>query len=111
MDTFSIRPGDKFQVGEEDKAPLREVLPYWQERSLRDAWKARLPEEVRAAALNGVIANENYSMSGPGHLVPDYQKLLRLGLRGIKEEIEVYGARKGDPRKRNGISPGGLDCL
>lgn len=100
MDTLATRPGDKFQIGEEDQALLREVLPYWQERSLRDFCKARLPEEARAAALNGVIANENYSMSGPGHLVPDYPKLLRLGLKGIKEEIGAYETQaRGDLRK------------
>lgn len=93
MDTFATRPGDKFQISEEDKALLREALPYWEKRSLRYAWQARLPEETLAAAANGVIANENYSMSGPGHLVPDYNKLLRLGLKGIKEEIENYKAQ------------------
>jgi formate C-acetyltransferase len=90
MDTFATRPGDKFQISEEDKALLKEALPYWQGQSLRDVWKERLPEEVRAAASNGVIANENYSMSGPGHLVPDYPKLLRLGIKGIREEIENH---------------------
>ncbi len=93
MDTFATRPGDKFQISEEDKALLRETLPYWEKRSLRDHWRACLPEETLAAAANGVIANENYSMSGPGHLVPDYPKLLRLGLKGIKEEIENYKAQ------------------
>jgi formate C-acetyltransferase len=102
MDTFATRPGDKFQIGEEDKALLRETLPYWEKRSLRDAWRACLPGETLAAAANGVIANENYSMSGPGHLVPDYEKLLRRGLKGIREEIEEYRARLAghDPKEK-----------
>lgn len=100
MDTFATRPGDKFQISEEDKAFLREALPYWEKRSLRDAWRARLPVETLAAAANGVIANENYSMSGPGHLVPDYKKLLNLGLKGIKEQIENYKVKRaGDEQK------------
>ena len=93
MHTFATRPGDRFQISEEDQAILRRVLPYWDQRSLRDRWRARLPQEARAAAAHGVIANENYSMSGPGHLVPDYEKLLRLGLKGLKEEIQFYKAR------------------
>lgn len=93
MDTFASRSGDKFQIGDEDKSLLREVLPYWEGRSLRDNWRARVPSEALAATTNGVIANENYTMSGPGHLVPDYQKLLRLGLKGIKEEIEHHAAQ------------------
>jgi pyruvate formate-lyase/glycerol dehydratase family glycyl radical enzyme len=95
MDTFSTRPGDKFQISEEDKALLRKTLPYWEKRSLRDIWHARLPEATVGAAANGVIANENYSMSGPGHLVPDYKKLLHLGLKGIREEIQNYMAQPG----------------
>ena len=100
MDTFTTRPGDKFQISDEDKALLREVLPYWEGRSLRDAWRARVPSEAMAAMVNGVITNENYTMSGPGHLVPDYQKLLRLGLKGIKEEIEYYMARLGNDNQK-----------
>jgi len=95
MDTFASRPGDKFQINDEDKSLLREVLPYWEGRSLRDNWRARVPAEALAATTNGVIANENYTMSGPGHLVPDYPKLLRLGLKGIKEEIEYHAAQLG----------------
>jgi formate C-acetyltransferase len=38
-------------------------------------------------------------MSGPGHLVPDYEKLLRLGLKGIKNEVARFQGRvpSGDP--------------
>jgi len=100
MDTFSTRPGDKFRISDQDEALLREVLPYWEGRSLRDTWRASVPSEAMAAMVNGVIANENYTMSGPGHLVPDYQKLLRLGLKGIKEEIEYYAAQLGNDNQR-----------
>lgn len=87
VDTFATRPGDRFHIDEADRALLREVLPYWQGRSLRDRWVASLPGETLSAMTSGVVANENYTMSGPGHLVPDYEKLLHLGLKGIKEEI------------------------
>lgn len=103
MDTFASRPGDKFKISEDDKARLREILPYWEKRSLRDVWRARLPKETLAAAAHGVIANENYSMSGPGHLVPDYKKLLRVGLRGIKKEIEGYRAGLKDDRQNGKV--------
>lgn len=93
MGTFATRPGDKFQISDNDRSLLSEVLPYWKGRSLRDNWRARVPSEALAAVSNGVMANENYTMSGPGHLVPDYEKLLRLGLKGIKEEIKDRLAR------------------
>lgn len=90
MDTFASRTGDKFRISDEDKTILREVLPYWEGRSLRDSWRACVPPEALTAMASGLIANENYTMSGPGHLIPDYQKLLRLGLKGIKREIKHY---------------------
>jgi pyruvate formate-lyase/glycerol dehydratase family glycyl radical enzyme len=93
MDTFATRPGDRFLIGEGDKALLGKTLPYWKGRSLRDRWLAALPEETLSAMACGVVANENYTMSGPGHLVPDYEKLLRLGLSGIKEEIARYATQ------------------
>lgn len=103
LDTLSTRPGDRFHISEEDKARLREALPYWDGRSLRDRWLAILPAETLAAMRCGVVANENYTMSGPGHLVPDYPKLLRLGFRGIRREIDERTSRvsPGDPDRKN----------
>ena len=38
----------------------------------------------------------NTLICSPGHMSPDYERLLRLGLRGILAQIEATAARKGD---------------
>ena len=86
MDTFPTRQGDRFRITEEQKRTLREVLPYWKGICLRDKVRGGLPRFLKEKLAQGVIANENFTMSGPGHLIPDYETVLRLGLSGIGEE-------------------------
>ena len=40
MDAFPTRKGDRFKITEEQKQTLREILPYWKGKCLREwfAW-------------------------------------------------------------------------
>jgi pyruvate-formate lyase len=86
MDTFPTRKGDRFQITPEQKQTLREVLPYWQGKSLRDKIKGALPDFLKEMLEFGIFANENFTMSGPGHLVPDHERILKLGLARIRDD-------------------------
>ncbi len=86
MDDFMTRQGDRFQITEEQKQKLRETLPYWRGKTLRDKIRGTLPPQLKEILGYGVFANENFTMSGPGHVIPDYEKWLRRGLRSIREE-------------------------
>jgi formate C-acetyltransferase len=86
MDTFPIRQGDRFQITEDQKNTLRKVLPYWKGRCLRDKIKGALPEFLKEKLSYGVFGNENFTMSGPGHLVPDHERILASGLAAIGSE-------------------------
>jgi len=85
MDTFPTRKGDRFHITEEQKQTLREILPYWKGKCLRDKIKGALPEKLKEILAYGIFANENFTMSGPGHMVPDYESVLQQGLKKIKE--------------------------
>ncbi|MBW1994259.1 MAG: glycyl radical protein [Deltaproteobacteria bacterium] len=85
MDTFPTRKGDRFKITEEQKQTLRQVLPYWKGKCLRDKVKGALPARLKELLAYGVFTNENFTMSGPGHMVPDYEFVLQNGLRKIKE--------------------------
>jgi formate C-acetyltransferase len=85
MDTFTTRQGDRFKITEEQKLTLRDVLPFWKGKSLRDKILGALPAELREILSYGVFANENFTMSGPGHMVPNHKMLLQTGLGGIKK--------------------------
>lgn len=86
MDTFPAREGDQFHITEEQKQTLREVLPYWKGTCLRDKVKGYLSPSLTEVLGHGVFGNENYTMSSPGHIVPDYETVLQRGLIGMREE-------------------------
>jgi formate C-acetyltransferase len=86
MDTFPTRQGDQFLITEEQKRALRDVLPYWKEKCLRDKIKSCLSPSLKEVLGHGVFGNENYTMSSPGHIVPDYETVLQRGLISIGKE-------------------------
>jgi len=85
--TWPTRPGDKFRITDEEIKMLREVLEYWRGKTVMDRVLTLLPEECRRAMKYGVFSIYNYITSGHGHFIPNYEKVLRLGLNGIKMEI------------------------
>jgi len=91
LDIFDKREVDRFRIREEDKENLRKILTYWIGRTLEDRVFAVLPEEMKNVSVEGasVIAFRSRSKSGLGHASPDYEKVLRLGLKGIKNKIRA----------------------
>lgn len=88
LDEFEKRPGDRFYVTEDQKQELREICAYWQGKTLKDHGLAMLPEEARASYDNGVIRAEGNLTSGDGHIAVNFQKVLDIGILGIKKEVE-----------------------
>ncbi len=89
MDTFQTRPGDRFRITEAQKKTLRKILPYWQGKCLRDQINGALPEFLKKGLSFGIFGNENYIMSGPGHLVPDHERILSQGLSRIRKDCDA----------------------
>lgn len=89
MDIMHTREWDPFApLTEIEKAKLREFVPYWQGKSMYDKWRAMIPDEKMK--LNNIIQaggafcgnNQNY-----GHISIDYEKVLKLGFKGIKKQV------------------------
>ena len=100
MDTFPTRKGDRFDITAEQKQTLREILPYWKGKCLRDKIRGTLPPKLKEILEYGVFANENFTMSGPGHMVPDYEFVLQHGLKNIKATCSG---------RMDGLAPDDLD--
>ena len=86
MDDFMTRKGDRFHISETQKKTLRSLVPFWEGRCLRDRALARLSGQLKEIHSFGVFGNENYTMSGPGHIAADYKGLLAKGYRAIADE-------------------------
>lgn len=90
---FNTRDGDNFYLPEQHKEELLEIIQYWKGKTLKDKCMAIMPEEVKIASEIKVIHGEGNMTSGDGHIVPDFEKALRLGLSGIIKEAEERLAR------------------
>jgi pyruvate formate-lyase/glycerol dehydratase family glycyl radical enzyme len=85
MDTFPTRKGDRFEITEEQKETLKQKLPYWKGKDLRSKVRGILPSFLKDVLRVGVFTNENFTMSGPGHLIPDYDLVLQKGLTSVQD--------------------------
>ncbi|MFA6074879.1 MAG: glycyl radical protein [Negativicutes bacterium] len=90
---FNQRQGDNFFLPEEYKQELLDICQYWRGKTLKDKCTAAMPESIRAASGVKAVHGEGNMTSGDGHIVPDFEKILRLGIGGIIKitEAELAG--------------------
>lgn len=91
MDGFDKRPQDPYVMTDEQRAFVREnIFPYWKEKSLEEAFLARVPEETYKIGVDtGVIDNDSKWRQAVGEVTPDYQDVLFVkGFGGIIREAE-----------------------
>lgn len=91
LDTISTRKYDPFLFREEDKEVfLNEIKPYWKGRSFLEMWQTLLPEEVKKLRDNGYLYINRKAVRGFGETTPGWDRLLTLGISGIKKEVKVH---------------------
>lgn len=90
---FDKREGDKFYLPEEHIDELMDIISYWKGKTLKDKCDAVMPEEIRKASEVKVIHGDGNMTSGDGHIVPDFEKALKVGLKGVIREAEERLAR------------------
>lgn len=88
MDEVDQRSGDKFFIGETQKEELRKVLPWWIGKTLQDHAHAIYPADAKLLYEIGVIRGGHMNACGDGHIVVNYDRVLREGLIGFKEQIK-----------------------
>jgi trans-4-hydroxy-L-proline dehydratase len=80
------RPMTRYRVDEEDiRTYEREVIPYWQGRSMRDRIFSRIPAEWKRAYESGLFT-EFMEQRAPGHTALD-GTIYRKGMHDFKREI------------------------
>ncbi|HDR5039306.1 TPA: glycyl radical protein [Bacillus anthracis] len=89
MDDFENRSQDAYLIGKDQKEILRrDIFPYWQGKSLEEAFLSRIPEETKKIAVDtGIVDNDSKWRSAVGEITPDYQDIIfKKGFGGIKDE-------------------------
>lgn len=88
LDQFDRRPGDAFTITDAARQELRALQGYWSGRTHQDQVRRNLSDDNRRAEAQGVIHRGGISMSGDGHIIPDYPTILARGLRSLIAEAE-----------------------
>jgi formate C-acetyltransferase len=88
LDDFDKRPGDKFQISKENKKELREICKYWEGKTVHEKALNLMPEDIRMYYDRCIIRAEGNITSGTGHVAVNYKKILLIGLKGIKEDVQ-----------------------
>lgn len=86
LDAFDKRDGDRFTITEENKQILRDIYPYWKERTVKDKGYAAFPEGARLFYDLGIIKTEGNITSGDAHVAVSYAKVLSEGIEGVRAQ-------------------------
>lgn len=83
------REHDKYYVSEETKKQLLSIEEFWKGRTLWDQVHAGLTEDEYKISHMGKKINlaALFIEGGVGHVCIDYEKLFRMGFKGIREEV------------------------
>jgi len=91
MDHLDERTWDPYQpLEEKEKETIKEILPYWEKRSLFYQWQQMVPKELQQRLDHTVITTGGFCENGhhTAHVAVNFQKLLRLGLKGLQAEVD-----------------------
>jgi pyruvate formate-lyase/glycerol dehydratase family glycyl radical enzyme len=81
---------ERQEISKEDAAALREIAPYWVGKRVTDFFNKAAPEGTQAAIESGALTLmwPIICPTYPGHVLPNYQKLIEKGFMGIKQDAE-----------------------
>ncbi len=97
FDRIGKRTSDSYAISEETKKQLLEAFEYWEGKTVNELAASYMPEKTVEAMHANTFTVGNYFFNGLGHYVVDYSKVLRLGFKGITEEVEA-ARENSDPR-------------
>ncbi|MGD9395746.1 MAG: formate C-acetyltransferase/glycerol dehydratase family glycyl radical enzyme [Candidatus Thorarchaeota archaeon] len=87
LDRFDKRRTERFSISDKDKQNLREVFKFWEGKSTAEIAGKVMPKESIDASKVGLFTI-GAPGTGIGHVIVDYQNVLRKGFLRILQEIE-----------------------
>ncbi|MFX1560806.1 MAG: glycyl radical protein [Promethearchaeota archaeon] len=87
LDRFDKRRTERFVISDKDKKDLREVFKFWEGKSTAEIAGIAIPKESIRASKAGLFTI-GAPGTGIGHVIVDYQNVLRKGLLRVLDEIE-----------------------
>jgi formate C-acetyltransferase len=91
-DLISTRATNTFRpLSSNEKERMFKMLEYWKDRELLEMWKHKVPKELLDGYMyTGLLGGPTFASNDHylTHVCADYEKLIRVGLLGVRKEIE-----------------------
>ncbi len=88
FDTISTRSADPFEISEDTKEKLLTAYRYWEGRTTSELATSYMTPEALLAIEHNIFTVGNYFYNGVGHVSVQYDKVLKIGYRGIRRQAE-----------------------
>ena len=96
---YEIRPNDRHHISKEERKIIHEqIIPFFKGHCMEDEIYASAEGDVKDKAFAGGICPHlpNFAdlmtRADAGHALANYEKVLKIGLNGIRKELEFYKA-------------------
>ncbi|SBT13496.1 glycyl radical diol dehydratase GrpM [Vibrio celticus] len=88
FDTMEHRVADPFIIEKKTAQELHEAFQYWPGKTTSELAASYMSEGTHESMDAGVFSVGNYFYGGVGHVCVDYGKVLRIGFRGVIEQVK-----------------------
>jgi formate C-acetyltransferase len=88
FDTLETRAADPFYIAEETKTVLRDVYKYWRGKTTSELATSYMNSRTLIAMEHNIFTPGNYFYNGIGHFTVQYEKVLKIGYKGIIAEAQ-----------------------
>ena len=89
FDTVATRSADPFEISEDTKRTLHEVYKYWKGKTTSELATSYMAPETLIAMEHNIFTPGNYFYNGVGHVTVAYDKVLKIGYKGIIAEAQA----------------------
>ncbi len=89
FDTVEHRSADPFYISDDTKKRLKAADSYWKGKTTSELATSYMAPETLRAMEHNFFTPGNYFYNGVGHITVQYDKVLRIGFEGIKQEAEA----------------------
>jgi len=87
FETMEHRIADPFIIPKKTAEDLHQAFKYWPGKTTSSLAASYMSEATKESMGNGVFTVGNYFYGGVGHVSVDYGKILKIGFRGIIDEV------------------------
>ena len=91
LDTMSTRPQDPYQISEESKRLLKDVVfPYWRGRSMEDYFLDNMSDSLKNIGMGtNIVFSDAKSATGGGEWSVGYHNIvMKKGFKGVRQDAD-----------------------